>query len=198
MANYIYPAPGVDGVQATLSLEIFADTTNDSLAIPSLQDITVNAAQDIFTWTQLDAASKKQIATTSTNSLSMNLVLDQTTFFGDFTTVADVISLPTSGMITGEYFFATAEGTWHEADSASSTVSLGTVGAASAKGIFGMSNGKDLVEFSLYLGDESNGDEGKTMSGVGYITGLAPTVSADSPVWVSPITITVTGDYTVS
>jgi hypothetical protein len=158
MANYIYPAPGVTGVEATLSLEIAADGTNDSLSVPSLQDITVNAANDVFTWTQLDEGSKKQIATTATNSISMNLVLDQTTFFG--------------------------------------TAGSGTT--ASAAGIFGMSTQKDLVDFELYLGDESDGSTGKTISGSGYITGLAPTVSADSPVWVSPITITVTGDYTVA
>jgi hypothetical protein len=158
MANYIYPAPGVTGVEATLSLEIAADGTDDSLSVPSLQDITVNAANDVFTWTQLDEGSKKQIATTATNSISMNLVLDQTTFFG--------------------------------------TAGSGTT--ASAAGIFGMSTQKDLVDFELYLGDESDGSTGKTISGSGYITGLAPTVSADSPVWVSPITITVTGDYTVA
>lgn len=159
MANYIYPAPGVTGVESTLELQVNADSTNDALSVPSLQDITVNASNDVFTWTQLDEASKKQVATTATNSLSMNLVLDQTTFFGDGTSSA---------------------------------------GTASLKGIFGMSGDKDLVEFSLYLGDESDGTTGKTISGVGYITGLAPTVSADSPVWVSPITITVTGDYTVA
>lgn len=159
MANYIYPAPGVTGVEATLSLEIDADATNDAMSVPSLQDITVNAANDVFTWTQLDEASKKQIATTATNSLSMNLVLDQTTFFGDGTSAA---------------------------------------GTASLKGIFGMSTDKDLVDFELYLGDESDGSTGKTISGLGYITGLAPTVSADAPVWVTPITITVTGDYTVA
>ena len=159
MANYIYPAPGVVGVQATLALEVSADATNDSLSVPSLQDITVNAANDVFTWTQLDTGSKKQVATTATNSISMNLVLDQETFFGDGTSAA---------------------------------------GTASLKGIFGMSTDKDLVEFSLYLGDESDGTAGKTISGTGYITGLAPTVSADAPVWVSPITITVTGDYTVA
>lgn len=159
MANYIYPAPGTANVQATLGLTVAADGTDDELNVPSLQDITVNAANDVFTWTQLDQQSKLQVATTATNSLSMNLVLDQTTFFGDGVSAA---------------------------------------GTASLKGIFGMSNDKDLVEFSLYLGDESDGSAGKTLSGSGYITGLAPTVSADSPVWVSPITITVTGDYTVS
>lgn len=156
---YIYPAPGVAGVQATLALEIEADATNDSLSIPALQDVTVNAANDVFTWTTLDSGSKQQIATTATNSLSMNLVLDGDVFFGD-------------GV------------------SASTT--------ASGKGIFGMSTAKSKVEFSLYLGDNDDGTNGKTISGVGYITGLAPTVSADAPVWVSPITITVDGDYTVA
>ena len=156
MANYIYPAPGVTGVEATLSLAIGGLAALD---IPSLQDITVNASQDVFSWTQLDNSSKKQIATTATNSLSMNLVLDQISFFGDSTAAA---------------------------------------GTAALKGIFGMSNDKDLVTFSLYLGDESDGGAGKTLSGTGFITGLAPTVSADSPVWVSPITITVDGDYTVA
>lgn len=159
MANYIYPAPGVTGVEATLSLEVFSDATNDSLSVPSLQDITVNAANDVFTWTQLDEGSKKQIATTATNSLSMNLVLEQDSFFGDGSSAA---------------------------------------GTASLKGIFGMSSDKDLVEFSLYLGDNSDGTTGKTISGTGYITGLAPTVSADAPVWVTPITITVDGDYTIA
>jgi hypothetical protein len=156
---YIYPAPGVSGVQATLNIEIEADATNDSLLVPALQDITVNAANDVFTWTQLDATAKQQIATTSTNSLGMNLVLDGDSFFGD-------------GV------------------SASTT--------ASGKGIFGMSTAKSKVEFSLYLGDNDDGTTGKTISGVGYITGLAPTVSADAPVWVSPITITVDGEYTVA
>ena len=61
-----------------------------------------------------------------------------------------------------------------------------------------MSNNKNKVEFSLYLGDNDDGTNGKTISGEGYITGLAPTVSADAPVWVSPITITVDGEYTVA
>lgn len=156
---YIYPAPGVTGVEATLALEIEADATNDSLSIPALQDVTINAANDVFTWTQLDETAKKQIATTSTNSLAMNLVLDGDSFFGD-------------GV------------------SASTT--------ASGKGIFGMSTAKSKVEFSLYLGDNDDGTTGKTVTGTGYITGLAPTVSADAPVWVSPVTITVDGEYTVS
>lgn len=153
---YIYPAPGVSGVQLTLTLKVTGDTTG--LAVPALQDITVNNANDVFTWTQLDSGSKLQIATTATNSLSGNIVLDQDSFFGVTTAGED----------------------------------------AKTSGIFGLSKDKQIVNFELYLGDESDGSNGKTISGSGYVTGLAPTVSADAPVWVSPFTITVTGDYTVA
>lgn len=155
---YIYPGPGTAG-DVLLTLEVEDDATNDSLTVPALQDVTVNAANDVFTWTQLDQGSKQQIATTATNSLSMNLVVDGDVFFGDGTSAA---------------------------------------GTASLLGIFGMSTNKKKVEFSLYLGNNDDGSTGKTITGVGYVTGLAPTVSADAPVWVSPITITVDGDYTVS
>jgi hypothetical protein len=156
---YIYPAPGVSGQQVTLTVyhtSKVADATG--LAIPALQDITINAANDVFTWTQLDRGSKLQIATTATNSLAMNLVLDQSKFF----------------------------------QGASPTTT------AASQGIFGLSTNKTLIQFELYLGDTDTGGFGKIISGFGYITGLAPTVSADSPVWVSPVTITVTGDYTVT
>lgn len=157
---YIYPAPGVSGVQATLKVSVAANNAvTPELDVPALQDMTINAANDVFTWTQLDQASKLQIATTATNSISMNIVLDQTVFFGD---------------------------------------STATAGEADFKGIFALSTDKDLLDFEIYLGDTSGGATGKTISGQGYITGLAPTVSADAPVWVSPITITVTGDYTVA
>jgi len=46
---YIYPAPGVASAQATLTLSVNAnsgDTT--SLPLPSLQDITLNNANDVF------------------------------------------------------------------------------------------------------------------------------------------------------
>lgn len=153
---YIYPAPGNASAQVTLNLKVGDDSIG--LDLPALQDVTVNAANDVFTWTQLDAASKKQIATTATNSLSMNLVLDQATFFGVTTADED----------------------------------------AQTQGVFGLSTSKDKVTFELYMGDTDTGTAGKTLTGTGYITGLAPTVSADAPVWVSPITITVDSDYTVS
>ena len=146
----IVASPGVSGEFPVLTLKVSGDTTG--LAIPMLQDITINNSNDVFTWTQLNVGSKLQIATTATNSVSGNMVVDEAVFFGA-TTVGET---------------------------------------AKTKGVFGLSKEKTLVTFEI-------SDVGtKTITGSGYISGLAPTVSADSPVWVSPVTITVTGDYTVA
>ena len=69
---FIFPAPGVAGVQATLNISVTGDASN--LVVPAMQDITVNNANDLMTWSQLDNGSKLQVATTSTNSLDLNLV----------------------------------------------------------------------------------------------------------------------------
>jgi hypothetical protein len=101
-----------------------------------------------------------QIPTTATNSLSMNLVLDDASFFG------------------------TTVGSTNPADT------------VAAQGVFGLSRNKTYIKFSLKFLE--NGSADRYVSGVGYITGLAPKISADQPVWVSPITITVSGGYTVA
>ena len=158
---YINPAPGT-GNQVTLTLDK-ADSESDitqssALSIPALQDMTINAANDVFTWSQLDSTAKKQVATTSTNSIAMNIVVDQATFFG--TTLNSTIS-----------------------------------DTMAAQGLFGCSRNKTLINFIIRV---ENSTADTFIKGTGYITGLAPTVTADAPVWVSPITITVTGEYTVA
>jgi hypothetical protein len=157
MTVYINPSPGVAAAQCSLTLSVAGAAGN--LVIPSLQDITLNNSNDVFTWTQLDAGSKKQVATTATNSISTNLVIDTETFFGN---------------------------------------SAATANSAAYLGTFGLSKNKTFTAFSLYMGDDNTGANTKTITGNCYITGLAPTVSADSPVWVTPVTLTVSGDYTVS
>lgn len=163
MSAYINPAPGTTS-QVVLKLDcgIALGTLTlggSPLTVPALQDITVNAANDVFTWTQLDATAKKQVATTSTNSVAMNIVCDDASFFG--TTLNSVQS-----------------------------------DTVAAQGILGLSRNKTLVTFSLKMLE--NGAADRYLKGQGYITGVAPKISADQPVWVSPVTITVTGEYTVS
>tara|TARA_R110000764_G_scaffold68011_3_gene141227 strand:+ start:2658 stop:3116 length:459 start_codon:yes stop_codon:yes gene_type:complete len=152
MATYITSPGGTTGATSSPPILTLTSSVSGALVLPGLQDVTVNSANDVFTWTQLDQAAKLQIATTSTNSISTNLVVDGTLFFGD---------------------------------------SGGSVGAADTLGLLGLSNDKTAITFSINIGD-------KTLSGAGFVTGLAPSVSADSPVWVSPVTITVNGEYTVS
>jgi hypothetical protein len=159
---YINPAPGTSN-QVTLTLDVASNESDvtqgvGALSVPALQDITINASNDVFTWSQLDSTAKKQVATTSTNSVSMNLVVDTASFFGT----------DTDALISG---------------------------TIAEQGLFGCSRNKTLVNFIIRV---ENSTTDTLIKGVGYITGLAPTVSADAPVWVSPITITVTGEYVVA
>ena len=161
---YSSPSPGVAASQVVLKLDsgIALGTLalgGSPITVPALQDITINAGNDIFTWDQLDSTAKLQIATTSTNTISMNLVVDDATFFGTDIT----------------------------ADNADTVA---------ANGILGLSRNKMLVTFSLKFLEGGASD--RFIKGQGYISGLAPTVSAASPVWVSPCTIAVVGEYTIS
>jgi hypothetical protein len=146
--SYIQSAAGSSNPILTLSVT----GKSGNLVIPTLQDVTINNANDVFTWSQLNESAKLQVATTSTNSISTNIVVENLSFFGNVSATSD---------------------------------------SAAKLGLLGLSTAKTEVNFSINLGS-------KAISGVGYVTGLAPTVSADSPVWVTPVTVTVSGEYTVA
>lgn len=122
---------------------------NSTVTIPALQEITLNATPGIFRWKQLDSLSEYAITTSSTNSVSATMVLDDTTFF----------------TATGD-----------------------------TDGLFKLINDKQQVFFRVYWSGRTTGD--KYVEGKAYLAGLAPTVSPDSPVWTSPVTFEVVGDYT--
>ena len=67
-------------------------------------------------------------------------------------------------------------------------------GAGSTDGIFDIVNNKTLCYFRMYWQGTTSGD--RYIEGSGYLSALAPTVSPDSPVWTSPVTIEVVGDFT--
>lgn len=141
---------------ATLVVSTGTITSIDTatmIVVPGMQNITLNNGNGVFRWKQLDSTSEYAIAIAATNQVSMNIVLDSATFFGD-----------------------------------------GSGADALSKGLFNLSNEKALVNFRLYWSGTATGD--KYVEGTGYFTGLAPTVSADQPVWVSPLTIDVAGDFT--
>jgi hypothetical protein len=70
----------------------------------------------------------------------------------------------------------------------------GSGSSATQKGIFNLSNEKTRVDFLIGLSGLSTGD--RYIMGTGYFSGIAPQVSADSPVWTSSISIEVDGSYT--
>tara|TARA_R110000796_G_scaffold41788_1_gene103684 strand:+ start:3722 stop:4210 length:489 start_codon:yes stop_codon:yes gene_type:complete len=75
---------------------------------------------------------------------------------------------------------------------------FGTGGTSADKllddGLFGASKAKTRVFFQVAFDGRDSGS--KIFTGSGFISGLAPTVNMDSPVWITPVTIEVDGDFT--
>jgi hypothetical protein len=63
---------------------------------------------------------------------------------------------------------------------------------AKENGLFGISKNKTKVFFNVYL--DGVDSTSTFFTGSGFVSGLAPTVNMDSPVWVTPVTIEVDGD----
>ena len=66
-------------------------------------------------------------------------------------------------------------------------------GTGTTPGVFTLVNNKALVYFRMYWSGSASGD--KFVQGKGYLSALAPTVNPGAPVWVSPLTIEVVGNY---
>jgi hypothetical protein len=72
--------------------------TADTMTVPALQEVTVNATPGTFNWSQLDELSEKVVTTPSTNSISVTLVLDPVTFFagkGNTDGIFDIVNSKT-------------------------------------------------------------------------------------------------------
>jgi len=69
---------------------------------------------------------------------------------------------------------------------------VNTSASAASQGLFNISNQKELVYFKFGWG----GGSGNQVTGSGYLSGLAPKVTPDQPVWISPLIIEVYGQYT--
>jgi hypothetical protein len=67
---------------------------------------------------------------------------------------------------------------------------------AAYNGISGLSINKIPVSFQIVMNGDDTANGAFYYEGVGYISALAPTVSPEAPVWVSPLTLAVDGDMT--
>ena len=147
------------GSQAVLDLAPIGDldTAANVLTTPQMQDITINNSTGVFRFKTLDSTAESAVTTPATNQISLNIVVDETSFFGD--------------------------------------AALSANGAVVEKGLFGVSKEKIKVAFRAYFSDPQTTGS-KYLEGAGFISGLSPTVNMDSPVWISPVTIEVDGDFT--
>lgn len=69
-----------------------------------------------------------------------------------------------------------------------------TANTATYYGVAGLSENKVNISWKLFLNGNANGAYYYT--GTGYVSSLAPTVSPEAPVWVSPMSIAVDGTIT--
>ena len=133
------------------------DTAANVLTVPQMQDITINNSTGVFRFKTLDNTAESAVTTPATNQLSLNVVVDEDSFFGNATLSAN--------------------------------------GAVVENGLFGVSKEKTKVAFRAYFSDPLTSGS-KYLQGTGFISGLSPTVNMDSPVWITPVTIEVDGDFT--
>ena len=67
---------------------------------------------------------------------------------------------------------------------------------AEFSGVAGLSSDKIKVQFKLVMNGGNATANAYWYAGQGYISSVAPTVSPDAPVWVSPMSIAVDGSLT--
>ncbi len=148
------------GSEAVLELSPVGDldTAANVLTVPQMQDITINNSTGVFRFKTLDNTAESAVTTPATNQLSLNVVVDETSFFGEDNDPA-------------------------------------TKGAVVETGLFGVSKTKTKVAFRAYFSDPATSGS-KYLEGNAFISGLSPTVNMDSPVWISPVTLEVDGDFT--
>lgn len=134
------------------------------LSVTCLQDITITSSTGVFSWADFCSVDMNKLPTPADNEVSMNIVIDNTGYFGANTLAA----------------------------------------GASNKGVAYLSQNKTPVQFLVVWnynanvaavtdGNISSLSNVAWSSGEGFITSLAPTVSPEAPVFVTPITIAVNG-----
>lgn len=135
------------------------------LSVTCLQDLTITSSTGIFSYTDFCSPDMSKLPTPADNEVSMNVVIDNTGYFGANTSAAGASNkglaylsqnkVPVQFLITWNY------------DANVAAVTGGNI--SSLTGNVAWSSGK------------------------GYITSLAPTASPEAPVWVTPMTLAVDG-----
>jgi len=143
------------GVLALANAEANANVLSaTAVTVPFIQDLTLDTTAGTQTYNVLDNSAAKTFTTTNTNSITLNMLVDENTFFGDGANVEQVANV----------------------------------------GLLGSSINKDRVYFELSFEGATSG--ARSVTGSGFISGLAPVLNMDNAVIVSPMTIVIDGQIT--
>jgi hypothetical protein len=86
-----------NGTQAILTLgntaPLAVPGVGDGLVVPFVQDITINATPGTVRYSTLDSPSSSAFTTVNENSISLNLLVDETVMFGDANETANDVAL---------------------------------------------------------------------------------------------------------
>ena len=102
------------GSQAILTLgntqPLSVPGVSNGLVVPLVQDITVNGTTGTTRYSTLDSTSSSAFTTTNENTISLNMLLDEDTFFGASNTDNKIANdgLLTSSISKTEVFFSVA------------------------------------------------------------------------------------------
>lgn len=143
------------GVLALANAEANANVLSaTAVTVPFIQDLTLDTTAGTQTYNVLNNSAAKTFTTTNTNSITLNMLVDENTFFGDGSNAEQVANV----------------------------------------GLLGSSINKDRVYFELSFEGATSG--ARSVTGSGFISGLAPVLNMDNAVIVSPMTIVIDGQIT--
>ena len=165
---FLNPTPGVANKQIVVEIDFAANATITTGNVTLISGkITVPAVQKITVNTSNGTFEWSQLDSRAKHVVA---TVSTNSFVGDI-------------VIDGPSFFGNASA---------------TSGSLQKKGILQAQADKDELAVKVRVDSPTGDGTGDTISaGSAYITQLAPTISADQPVWVTPITIVANGDFTV-
>jgi hypothetical protein len=161
---------------ANISSGTLESNVADTLSVGCLQDVTITASTGVFSWTDFCSIDTNKIPTPADNEVTTNIVIDSTKYFGNTGGTANAASTVGIADLSQDKVPVQFVVIWNSNGSGNAAGNIANLLTDTARSAFATTN--DPIYWS---------------SGVGYITNLAPTVSPDAPVWVSPMTIAVDG-----
>lgn len=142
-------------------------TGANALSVICLQDVTITASTGVFSWADFCSVDLNKLPTPADNEISMNVVIDPETYFGD--------AAAASGSAANEGMAGLSQ----------NKIPVQFLVVWNNNIVANVTNGN--------ISSNISANNTAWSSGTGFITNLAPTASPEAPVWVTPATLAVDG-----